>query len=63
MRRCACAKRQYEDDRKRTDETGSSWETVVDHMGGGGKHSVLDEKKMVGGKPSPRRGKLHRAGD
>lgn len=37
----------YEDDRKHRDDT---WHD--------GQHAVLDEKKMVGGKPSPRRGPI-----
>jgi uncharacterized protein len=53
-------KRQYEDDRKRHDETGYAEGGGGGGKGGGGNRAVLDEKKMVGGKPSPRRGPLRR---
>jgi hypothetical protein len=46
----------YEDDRKRHDETGYVEGGGGGHKAGGGGHAILDEKKMVGGKPSPRRG-------
>ena len=53
-------KRRYEDDRKRRDETGYVARGGGGHKGGGGARAVLDEKKMVGGKPSPRKGPLLR---
>jgi hypothetical protein len=53
-------KRLYEDDRKRLDEAGWVPGGGGGHKGGGGGHAVLDEKKMIGGKPSPRRGPLRR---
>ena len=46
------------DDRKRVDKT-----EYVSDGGGGGKHAVLDETKMVGSKPSPRPGRMRRLGD
>ncbi|HYR95666.1 MAG TPA: CoA-binding protein [Candidatus Binatus sp.] len=53
-------KRYYEDDRKRPTETGYVVGGGGGRKGGGGLHAVLDEKKMVGGRPSPRRGPLRR---
>jgi predicted CoA-binding protein len=54
-------KRLFEDDRKRREETGYVVGGGGGHKAGGGNHAVLDEKKLVGGKPSPRRGPLRRA--
>jgi predicted CoA-binding protein len=54
-------RRQYEDDRKRIDEAGWAPGGGGGHKGGGGGRAVLDEKKMVGGRPSPRRGPLRRS--
>ena len=48
----------YEDDRKRRDDTWHVEGGGGSHKGGGGQHAVLDEKKMVGGRPSPRRGPM-----
>jgi hypothetical protein len=53
-------KRSYEDDRKRPEKAGWVEAGGGGHKSGGGRHAVLDEKKMVGGKPSPRRGPLRR---
>jgi len=50
----------YEDDRKHRVESGWVPRGGGGHKGGGGERAVLDEKKMVGGKPSPRRGPLRR---
>lgn len=50
----------YEDDRKRRNEGGYVPGGGGGRKGGGGSHAVLDEKKMVGGRPSPRRGPLRR---
>ena len=48
----------YQDDRKRRDDTWHVEGGGGGHKGGGGQHAVLDEKKMVGGRPSPRRGPM-----
>src|SRR5262249_40680547 len=54
-------KRLLEDDRKRREESGYTARGGGGRKGGGGGRAVLDEKKMVGGKPSPRRGPLRPA--
>jgi predicted CoA-binding protein len=46
----------YEDNRKRPDAGGYVAGGGGGHVAGGGVRSVLDEKKMVKGKPSPRSG-------
>ncbi|MGD9765883.1 MAG: CoA-binding protein [Candidatus Binatia bacterium] len=51
-------KRQYEDNRKRREQTGYVARGGGGHKGGGGGRAVLDEKKMVEGSPSPRKGPL-----
>jgi predicted CoA-binding protein len=56
-------KQRYEDDRKRVDEIGYIAGGGGGRHGGGGKRAVLDEKKMLDGKPSPRGGRLRRSGD
>lgn len=48
----------YEDNRKNPEEAGYVEAGGGGHKGGGGKRAVLDEKKMVRGKPSPRKGPL-----
>lgn len=51
--------RAHEDNRKRwADATGYAEGGGGGKLAGGGKHSVLDEKKMVRGRPSHRRGPL-----
>jgi predicted CoA-binding protein len=49
-------KRAYSDNRKRPEEDGYVAGGGGGHAGGGGVRAVLDEKKMAGGRPSPRRG-------
>jgi predicted CoA-binding protein len=51
----------YEDNRKDLEEEGYAEGGGGGGMGGGGKRSVLDEKKMVRGRPSPRQGPRKRA--
>jgi predicted CoA-binding protein len=46
----------YEDQRKHPEERGYVAGGGGGSRGGGGVRATLDEKKMVGGKPSPRRG-------
>jgi hypothetical protein len=46
----------YEDNRKRPDDSGYRPSGGGGHVAGGGGRSVLDEKKMVTGAPSRRRG-------
>jgi predicted CoA-binding protein len=48
--------RTLRDDRKRPVESGYRAGGGGGHRGGGGMHAVLDEKKMVRGRPSPRQG-------
>ena len=50
----------YEDNRKDLEEDGYTEGGGGGHKGGGGKRAVLDEKKMVRGRPSPRQGPLKR---
>lgn len=50
----------YEDNRKDLEEAGYTQAGGGGGKGGGGKRSVLDEKKMVRGRPSPRQGPLKR---
>ena len=54
-------RRTYEDNRADLQEDGYTKEGGGGHKGGGGKRSVLDEKKMVRGRPSPRQGPRKRA--
>ena len=49
-------KQTYEDNRMRPDAGGYVAGGGGGHVAGGGVRSVLDEKKMVKGKPSPRSG-------
>jgi uncharacterized protein len=51
----------FEDNRKDLQEAGYVEAGGGGRKGGGGKRTVLDEKKMVRGKPSPRKGPLRRA--
>ena len=51
----------YEDDRKNRETGGYTAGGGGGRQGGGGKRAVLDEKKMAGGKPSPRRGPRKKA--
>jgi predicted CoA-binding protein len=51
-------RRTYEDNRKDLQEKGYTEGGGGGLKGGGGKRSVLDEKKMVRGRPSPRQGPL-----
>ncbi|HEX9446080.1 MAG TPA: CoA-binding protein [Candidatus Binatia bacterium] len=51
----------FEDNRKNLEEAGYVAAGGGGRHGGGGKRAVLDEKKMVRGKPSPRKGPLRRA--
>jgi predicted CoA-binding protein len=51
-------RRTYEDNRKDLEEKGYTQDGGGGLKGGGGKRSVLDEKKMVRGRPSPRQGPL-----
>lgn len=53
-------RRTYEDNRKDLEEAGYTEAGGGGRAGGGGKRSVLDEKKMVRGRPSPRQGPLKR---
>jgi predicted CoA-binding protein len=46
----------YIDNRKRPEEAGYVAGGGGGHAGGGGVRAALDEKKMVGGRPSPRKG-------
>jgi hypothetical protein len=46
----------YEDNRQRPDDAGYVARGGGGHVAGGGTRSVLDEKKMVKGAPSRRRG-------
>jgi len=48
----------YEDNRRRPDDAGYAARGGGGHVGGGGVRSVLDEKKMVKGAPSRRRGPI-----
>jgi predicted CoA-binding protein len=48
--------RPHTDNRKRWSDTGYVEGGGGGHNAGGGKHTVLDEKKMARGRPSPRRG-------
>ena len=48
--------RPVEDDRKRREKTGWVARGGGGKRGGGGGRAVLDEKKMLGGRPSPRTG-------
>jgi predicted CoA-binding protein len=50
--------RAFEDDRVRPEDEGYVSEGGGGHKGGGGVRSVLDEKKMVRGRPSPRSGPM-----
>ncbi|MDB4967776.1 MAG: CoA-binding domain protein [Myxococcales bacterium] len=45
------------DNRKRQDDSGWSAGGGGGHLGGGGVRATLDEKKMVTGRPSPRKGR------
>jgi predicted CoA-binding protein len=47
----------YSDNRKRPEATGYVAGGGGGHLGGGGVRATLDEKKMVAGRPSPRRGR------
>jgi hypothetical protein len=51
-------KRAHEDNRKHPEELGYTAGGGGGHAGGGGVRAALDEKKMIGGRPSPRRGPL-----
>jgi hypothetical protein len=51
----------YEDNRKDLQEAGYTEGGGGGGTGGGGKRSILDEKKMVRGRPSPRQGPRKRA--
>jgi predicted CoA-binding protein len=53
-------RRTYEDNRKDPEEEGYTEAGGGGRAGGGGKRSVLDEKKMVRGRPSPRQGPFKR---
>jgi hypothetical protein len=55
-------KREYEDNRPRRPAGGYIEGGGGGKRGGGGGHAVLDERKMVAGKPSPRRGPKRRRG-
>jgi uncharacterized protein len=46
----------YDDNRKHPEESGYVADGGGGHVGGGGVRATLDEKKMVAGRPSPRRG-------
>jgi predicted CoA-binding protein len=46
------------DNRKRADDGGWTAGGGGGHVGGGGVRATLDEKKMVAGRPSPRRGRF-----
>jgi predicted CoA-binding protein len=48
--------RTYEDNRKHPETAGYTAGGGGGHHGGGGVRAVLDEKKMVSGRPSPRKG-------
>jgi uncharacterized protein len=48
----------HEDNRKRRDESGYVASGGGGSVAAGGKRTVLDEKKMVRGRPSPRRGQM-----
>jgi predicted CoA-binding protein len=48
----------YEDNRKHPAQTGYVAGGGGGHAGGGGVRAALDEKKMVAGRPSPRKGPL-----
>jgi predicted CoA-binding protein len=48
----------YEDNRKRPDDSGYTASGGGGHVAGGGARSVSDEKKMVTGAPSRRRGPM-----
>ncbi|MGH7766550.1 MAG: hypothetical protein ACREQP_03790 [Candidatus Binatia bacterium] len=54
-------RRTYEDNRKNLEVEGYTEGGGGGGKGGGGKRAVLDEKKMVRGRPSPRQGPLRRA--
>jgi predicted CoA-binding protein len=54
-------RRTYEDNRKDQEKEGYTEAGGGGRKGGGGKRSVLDEKKMVRGRPSPRKGPRKRA--
>ena len=54
-------RRTYEDNRKNMEEEGYAASGGGGRKGGGGKRSVLDEKKMVRGRPSRRQGPRKRA--
>jgi hypothetical protein len=54
-------RRTYEDNRRNMEEEGYAAAGGGGRKGGGGKRSVLDEKKMVRGRPSPRQGPRKRA--
>jgi hypothetical protein len=49
-------RRTYEDNRKDLEVKGYTAAGGGGGKGGGGKRAVLDEKKMVCGRPSPRKG-------
>ena len=49
-------RKQYEDNRKHPKESGYVADGGGGHAGGGGVRATLDEKKMVAGRPSRRRG-------
>lgn len=51
-------KPEYEDNRRRPDDSGYTPSGGGGHSAGGGGRSVLDEKKMVAGAPSRRRGPM-----
>jgi predicted CoA-binding protein len=51
----------YEDNRKDQETAGYTPAGGGGSRGGGGKRAVLDEKKMVRGRPSPRKGPRRRA--
>lgn len=51
-------KPQYQDNRKRIDDRGYTPDGGGGHVAGGGSHSTPDEKKMVAGAPSRRRGPM-----
>jgi predicted CoA-binding protein len=46
----------YEDNRKHPEIAGYTAGGGGGHLGGGGVRATLDERKMVGGRPSPRKG-------
>jgi predicted CoA-binding protein len=54
-------RRTYEDNRKDLEVAGYAEGGGGGGKGGGGKRAVLDEKKMVRGRPSPRQGPRRRA--